>query len=130
MRQQINLGIVLVTAAAITYYSVRPLPIGPYEPSGISITYLYHGVAYFFLAGALLLYFHDTPRGHVEAVLIASLFGAIIELLQYGVPGRYFSIVDLLVNTAGAALILLDHRVTFITVIIHAEDQILERILH
>ncbi len=130
MRSRVNLGLVIGIAGIITYYSVKPLPTGPYDPSGANLTYLYHVAAYLVLAAALLLYFHDTPKGHIEAVVAASLFGAVIEVVQYGVPGRHFTLIDIGLNIFGASLVLLDHRISVVTRIIELEDRILTRILY
>lgn len=127
MQRRLNLALVLVIAALITYYSTRPLPAGLYA-SGVDFTLFYHGTAYFLLAGALLLYFHDTTTGHVEAVLFAAAFGAILELIQYGLPTRFFSFADMAINTLGASLILLDHRARIVSQIIAWEDTLLETI--
>ncbi len=130
MRQRLNGLTVLTIAGVITYYSIRPVPTGPYEPSGFSyMPYVYHVVAYVVLAAALLLYFHDTRKGHIEAVMAAAVFGAVIETVQYGLPSRYFSIADMTVNLAGAALVMLDHRSVVVTQVIQTEDRLLEQTL-
>lgn len=129
MRQRVNLVLVLAIAGVIAYFSVRPLPAASYSAGGLNIALLYHAFAYFALAGALLLYVHDTMKGHAEAVAAAVLFGAGLELVQGQLPGRYFAITDMLVNTAGASLVLLDHRVAAVSWIVEKEDALLEQVI-
>lgn len=86
-------------------------------------------MVYFLLAGALLTYFHDTTRGHIEAFLIAVLFGALMEFLQLYVPNRHFDFKDILVNCIGASLVFLDHKAGFIGHIIRFEEFLIEKYL-
>lgn len=129
MRSYLNLGIVLSVAGVIAYYSLAPVPSGPYDTTVIDLTLVYHFAAYFGLAAALLLYFHDTTKGHVEAMLVAALFGASLELTQLQLPSRYFSLTDMGINLLGASLIFLDHRSRLVTRIIRIEDSILATLL-
>ncbi|MDY6777255.1 MAG: VanZ family protein, partial [Candidatus Nanohaloarchaea archaeon] len=80
-------------------------------------------------AGALLLVFNDTARGHGEAVLLAVLFGVVIEVLQGMVPYRSMAAVDVLFNTAGASLVLFDHHFDAVTRVVALEDRWIERYL-
>lgn len=128
MRQRLNLALVLGIAATIFYFSVRPIPAPAYD-AGFNTTLLYHAAAYFAFAAALLLYFHDTPRGHVEAILTATLFGATMELLQFFITNRVFSVIDITANTLGAGLVLLDHRSRLVTSVIATEDRMIDRLI-
>ncbi len=128
MRSRINAGLVLLTAAVITYLSLKPaLP--AQDAVGEGTFQFGHFLLYFLLAGALLLHFHDTPRGHIEAVLAAGTFGVLIELAQLAVPVRTFSAADIAVNFLGAAVVLLDHRARVVTYLIEKEDALIERYL-
>lgn len=126
MRQKLNLGIVVTIASLITYLSLRPVPgsVGNYVDD-----FIIHLGGYFLLAGALLIYFHDTKRGHLEAIIVAAGLGLGIELLQSQIPYRYYGTDDVVANTIGASLVFLDHRSRIVTRIIEMEDRFLERIL-
>lgn len=127
MRKRLNLGLVVIIAGAITFFSLTP---GGGQYGGTSaVTELYHAVAYFALAAALLLYFHDTTKGHVEAVMVAVLFGTGIELTQAFLPSRFFSLADIAMNTMGASVIFLDHRSRIVTHVINTEERLLERFM-
>lgn len=58
------------------------------------------------LAGFFLLLFSLRPRGTFvwPGVLIALLSGALLELIQLPVPGRYASCADIMLNGIGVAL--------------------------
>lgn len=129
MRQRVNAMIVGGTATLIAFYSIRPLPT-TYDTGGvIPPAVLYHAAAYFVFASALLLYFHDTPRGHIEAILAAVMFGIVLESVQLFLPGRLFSLVDITANTLGASIIVLDHRSRLVTRVIATEDRLLDRVV-
>lgn len=88
--------------------------------------YILHFLAYFGLAGALLLYYHDTTVGHLEAVATAAGFGIGVELIQLQMPYRAFSTVDILLNTAGASVVLLDHQIDVVSRLIEFEENVIE----
>lgn len=129
MRQRLNLALVVGIATTIFYFSVRPIPAPTYDAGGLNAALVYHAAAYFVLAAALLLYFHDTPRGHVEAILTAALFGIAMESAQLFLPNRLFSPVDILVNGMGASIVLLDHRSRLVTTVIELEDRMIDRVI-
>lgn len=93
----------------------------------VSLSTLGHFGLYFFLAGSLLTYFHDSTKGHFEAFLIAVFFGALLEVIQLSIANRYFSLLDILANSLGASLIFLDHRLKIISKIIYWEEKFLEK---
>ncbi|WEL19151.1 VanZ family protein [Candidatus Nanohalococcus occultus] len=123
MRTKINAAFLLAVAATITYFSTVSLNSSG-APSGTFS--LLHLTAYFGLSAAFLLYFHDTRRGHLEAVLAAGAFGLGIELIQSTIPYRSFSFEDIAVNFLGASIVLLDHRIGAVSKAIEVEDKILE----
>lgn len=90
---------------------------------------LLHATGYFLLAGALMLHFHDTGKGHVEAVATAAGLGLLLEAVQFYLPYRIFSPEDVIVNAAGASLVILDHRSRAVTEIVRIEDRLIERFL-
>lgn len=125
MRDRINLAAVMLIAGMIAYYSIRPLPAPDYGTGPVTLSLVYHAAAYFGLAAALLLYFHDTPKGHFEAVAAAAGFGALMEGTQFFLTTRVFSPIDAAVNLLGAAVVLLDHQSRLVTRVIRTEDRIL-----
>jgi len=127
MRQRVNAMIVGGIAILIAFYSIRPLPTTYDTGAVIPPAVLYHAAAYFVFASALLLYFHDTPRGHIEAILAAVMFGIVLESVQLFLPGRLFSLVD--ITALGASIIVLDHRSRLVTRVIATEDRLLDRVV-
>lgn len=125
MRQKLNLVGIGAITTFITYKSTTKLTAAPGQDIGLSMLML-HGIAYFGLAAALLVYLHDTERGHLEAILIAAVAGLGIELIQMQLPYRFFSVTDILANTAGASLILLDYNAIVTSRIVRFEDRVLE----
>ena len=69
---------------------------------------LLHIPAYAVLTGLWWMAWRQRGRGAVGAWTRAALwavgFGAVDEIHQYFVPGRYMSITDMLLNAAGALL--------------------------
>lgn len=123
-----NLTLVAAVTAVILWGSLRPTSVAPSTGTGSSALVL-HVAAYFALAGALVLYFHDTGKGLLEAALTAVIFGLAIELVQSTMQSRFFSTVDIAANAAGASLVLLDHRVNLVTEIVELEDRAIEAAL-
>ncbi|WP_414836807.1 VanZ family protein [Candidatus Nanohalococcus occultus] len=123
VRTKVNAGFLVAVAGVITYFSTVSLNSAG-APSG-TFSFL-HLAAYFGLGAAFLLYFHDTRRGHLEAVAAAGVFGLGIELVQSTIPYRSFSFEDIAVNFLGASIVLLDHRIGAVSKAIEVEDKILE----
>ena len=126
MRKKLNLAAVLSIVVGIAYLSLR-------STSGSAVGtstngYILHSIAYFALAAALITYFQDTQRGHFEAVLVATAFGFLIELIQMTLSYRYFGVYDALANLAGASLILLDSRSVVVSKVVETEDRILSTV--
>lgn len=94
--------ITLAIAITIFYLSSKTFPQGTSTTSNLSI--IYHFFAFFFLALFLLI---STLKGKLNqqiffiSIIIAILYGASDELHQYFVPGRHFSLFDILTNSAG-----------------------------
>jgi hypothetical protein len=126
MRRKINFAATLVVAATIIFFSLRPVPYSPGAPGGSMV--LLHFLAYFGLAASLILYFHDTTKGHFEAFVVAAAFGAFVEILQIPMTGRYFSLTDIGVNILGASVIFLDHRIDVVSAVIEQEQRCLEKL--
>lgn len=126
MREKFNLLLLAAVASTITYFSVVSIEASG-APGG-TFSFL-HLSAYFGLAAAFLLKFHDTDRGHLEAFLAAGMFGLAIEIIQYGIPYRAFTLQDVGINFLGASVVLLDQRVKLVTEIVAMEDRVLEAVI-
>jgi len=107
-----SVRVFLATAAIslLLYYSIVPAPGSGGISSGPFGIFPYsmwlHFLGYLGLAVALsYATFHlDYSRSQllIGVFFITVGFGALIELLQYTLPTRTFSLVDILVNTIGA----------------------------
>lgn len=99
---------VALLAGAILVASLIPIPGSvPEDSGGIPTSALFHAVGYAALAGAIgyaLLARVDRDRALVAGIGGASAYGALIECLQYPIPYRTFSYLDMAINAAGAAL--------------------------
>ena len=106
----------ILYAAALVYLSLRPTT-APVETGTMVIIRrwlfnLLHIPAYALLAG-LVLQAIGRRRTHalLTACLLALTVGMLTELFQFYVQGRYFSVIDILLNAAGVLLALvLIHR--------------------
>ncbi len=128
MRHRFNAALVILVGLTILVLSLANPP-GAVAGAASGTYQFGHFLLYFFLASALLLYFHGTPRGRVEAVLAAGVFGLGIELVQFALPFRMFSPADVMVNFLGASLVLLDHQSVAVTAVIEKEDELIEQYL-
>ena len=123
MRKTVNLTALTLIGLTVAYFSLNStgflgLPSLPLHLTG-----------YFLLAGAALINFHNTTKGHLEAIATAFIFGLLLELLQTQIPSRTFSIIDLAVNLTGASLILVETRFKTVHRFIELEDKIIEAAL-
>lgn len=93
---------VVVAAAAIYVVSVRPAPTG--GGGGQTFSLLLHVGAYAGLAAVMFraVRYRTGLRGAV--VVACAVFGLLIEVQQYLLPTRYFSLMDAAANTVGAAM--------------------------
>jgi VanZ family protein len=82
----------------ILYYSIIPLII-PGEPSFMDK--VKHFFAYFLLS---FLIFMSTKNFKI-AIFTAGIYGILMEALQFTIPFRSFSFLDILVNFLGAGLV-------------------------
>ncbi len=125
MRRRLNFALVVAITTTISVLSL----VNPGEPGrGVSmLAPVLHAAGYFLLAGALMLHFHDTDKGHLEAVGTAAGLGLLLEAVQFYLPYRIFSPEDVIVNAAGASLVVLDHRSEAVTRVVRIEDRLIER---
>lgn len=95
-------GPVAGTAAVI--YGVSILPAGPGSGGTVTVSLFLHVVAYMGLAAVTFraVRYRKGMRGGV--VVGCALFGLLIEVQQYTLPTRYFSLLDAAANTAGVAV--------------------------
>lgn len=124
MRETLN-RIGLSTVIAVITYGSLASGSSPVSAGGLTI----HFIAYFVLATAVLVNFHDTRQGHLEAILSAGLLALGIEAVQAFVPYRTFSLTDFAVSFAGASVITLDHHLGLVTRFVEFEDKLIERFL-
>jgi len=123
MRQKLNILGLTATASLIIYGSItsgRPITRG-----GLPL----HFIAYFVLATAFLVVFHDTEKGHIEAVIASSALALTLELIQWNLPYRTFSITDFITSALGASTVILDCRIGLISELVKLEDKMIETIL-
>lgn len=124
MRETVNrLG--LLSLISVIIYGSLASGNSPISAGGLPI----HFVAYFVLSTAFLVNFHDTKRGHLEAIFSAGLIALGIEAVQAFIPYRSFSLVDFAVSFAGASVITLDHHLGLVTRFVRFEDELIKRFL-
>lgn len=124
MRETLNRISLFTLITLITYGSLASGN-SPVSAGGLPI----HFIAYFILSTAFLINFHDTKKGHMEAILSAGLLALGIEIIQAFIPYRSFSSIDFALSFAGASLIALDHQLGVVTKFVSFEDRIIERFL-
>lgn len=100
---------VALVAAAILLISVVPIPGSvPEEGGGVPISVLFHFSGYAVLAATMVRALssskHRRRSSTGGAVVGASGYGALVELIQFGLPYRTFSYLDMVINASGAAV--------------------------
>ena len=88
----------------LTYMSLHPSP--PDMPDGLQLDKWAHLSAYFVLAYLIDASFPRREFGYPKWAFLL-VYGLLIEALQTLVPGRTFSLVDLLANMAGVGVYVL-----------------------
>ena len=98
---KISLIITLAIALIIFYLSSKTFE-GVYTGPSIN-SYIYHFLAFFFLAFFLLISLTKGKSTNLFLIIIfiAILYGIIDELHQFFVPGRYCCLIDVLTNSIG-----------------------------
>lgn len=90
---------VVIVALAIAYLSLRPTAnIGQINDK------LGHFIAYFVLMFITGLAFWRGKSEVIAGLIFAAGYGMLMEVGQHFVPGRTFSILDMLANASGALL--------------------------
>lgn len=99
---------VALVSIAILVVSMVPIPGAvPEEGGGIPTSVLFHFVGYGVLAALLavsVLVEETRDRASLTGAFGASAYGILIECLQYPIPYRSFSYLDMLVNGLGATV--------------------------
>lgn len=90
---RITLFIILV---AIAYLSLTPK-----EALTIGNDKISHFIAYSVLMINIGLIVHGSTKGMIIGVSLALLYGALMEIGQHFVPGRYMSLMDIIANSLG-----------------------------
>ncbi|MFB6115224.1 MAG: VanZ family protein [Candidatus Nanohalobium sp.] len=124
MRERFNQLGLLAVIAVIVYGSLSSGTNVAASGGGFPL----HFVAYFVLAAAFLVNFHDTTRGHLEAIAASGFLALGLELVQAFLPMRTFSLMDFGVSFVGATLITLDHHLDAVTWFVSFEDRLIERL--
>ena len=84
---------------AIAYLSLRPtIHIGEVNDK------VGHFIAYFTLMFVMGLGFWKKKKELLMAFVTSAIYGVLMEIGQYFVPGRSFSFLDMLANASGALL--------------------------
>ncbi len=89
----------VILVLAITYLSLTPSEIAVVGNDKIS-----HFIAYAVLTFNIGLLVFPSKRRLLIGMLVAVLFGILIECIQHYIPGRFRSIEDVYANTIGVAL--------------------------
>ncbi len=128
MRQKLNLAGLVFTVSLIVAGSITgasQVPVAGLPTGGA----LMHLTAYFVLAAAFLVNFHDTRRGHLEAIIASGGLALGLEMIQLFLPYRSFSLIDFGVSFAGASLVTLDHHIDLVTDFVELEDKVIEKLI-
>lgn len=99
--RSISLIITVIIAIIIFYISSLTFPAG--GGTGY-LSYIYHFTAFSYLALFLLISLTKGKNSKnllILGVVLAIIYGISDEIHQYFVPGRYFSLKDILINSIG-----------------------------
>jgi VanZ family protein len=92
--------------AVILHFSITPQIPGPV---GEDISYL-HVPVYFILSGLFLRLFltdkHGEKEGFFLAIVVSTLYGVLMEALQFFTQVRFFDYIDMMLNFAGSCIVL------------------------
>ncbi|MBU2589738.1 MAG: VanZ family protein [Nanoarchaeota archaeon] len=99
---------VLLYSGLIFYLSSLSKPI----PDVLLVEFSYsdkllHIIEYFILAFLVfrLLNFYKVSKAYLYAIILTVLYGITDEIHQLFVPGRFFSVYDIMANSIGALLV-------------------------
>lgn len=77
------------------------LSLSPTETIVVGNDKISHFIAYAVLMINIGLITYSVKKRFVAGIILALIYGGIIEVLQHFVPGRYMSIYDMFANAAG-----------------------------
>jgi len=105
---KVKFTIVLVVAILVLYFSVRPVPLDKEAQSSL-IPGWDHIFAYFVLASSLVIVLLDFNINYLffTTIIISFFYGFGIEIIQWILPWRYFSVYDSLLNLIGSSLVVI-----------------------
>ena len=103
MRKKIKLVLFWVPCVLMTYLALTPAP--PVSVYATVNDKLLHAIAYTYLAAALWwAYRHRVTSYSLVAALL--IYGVLIEVVQFYIPNRVFSWLDIAANTLGILIAL------------------------
>ena len=91
----------VISIGVVCYLSLKPRIEFPIDFKGADLAY--HALAYLWLSFLPFFVFWDRKRGLVYALLMIPL-GIALEFGQTFVPGRNFSVFDMIANSVGTIL--------------------------
>lgn len=97
----------LLLATVIYVLSIGPSTAAPGTGTALFGMTARHALAYAALAASLAYGFRLDRARLPHAVVLAAVFGTVIEVHQLFLPHRFFSLVDIGANLAGAASVLI-----------------------
>jgi VanZ family protein len=93
-------GAFAATLATVTHLATTPIQAVPAFALSDKVA---HAAAFFVLAFLLDFSFPATPLGGVKALSLLA-YGMLLEIVQYFLPYRLFSVLDFVADGAGVAL--------------------------
>lgn len=129
MREKFNLCITASLAILIAYLSLTPRPSYPSSLGELSptiTTLIYHSLAYAALSTSAAVTLRERDMEISGAVIGAAAYGLLIEIAQIQVAGRFFTYPDIVANTAGASLVIIDYRFRFLERLLGIQEDFIE----
>ena len=107
MNRKVVLTFILIIYIILLFLGASVIKLGEVSDSP-GFDKALHFIGFFILTILLLLTFehYKLNNKHIAIFLIALGLGIIIEVVQLGIPGREFSLLDLLVDVVGIILAL------------------------
>jgi len=89
----------------ILYFSIVPL-----QGAGAFGDKSLHMFAFFVLTTLIYFSIHKNKCALPNAILVALVYGIMIEIIQSGIPGRVASLSDVMANIIGSAVVIAVHE--------------------
>jgi len=106
----------IIYASLIFFISSQPQQVVEGFLNGIEVKdKIFHIVEFFILSIFIfrLLEFYQVKHRYIITIIISTMYGVTDEIHQLFVPGKYYSILDIVANFLGSTVILMYHRFTF-----------------